>query len=194
MSFSNGRGARLARLLDDSSHRVRSLLRNWLGKEVKITGKADPENRRYTLTFIDQCLGTVGQADLIFAGKDVLPSEVRCRVYAGQTDGAPGVDPGIGERRAMMEKISGKAEELFIDRVRWRVSYHIGGEIVGTLEIIDVDANMTDMTRVKNKAYGDAPPGTDMIRLVAPDGTTMTRTAKKRWVRGPAAACGPIAG
>ena len=83
------------------------------GGQVK-PDQADPANHLYALTFIDQGLGMVGWADLIFAGKDMLPSEVRCRVYAGQAGYAPGGDPGIEEREAMMERLSGKTEELFI--------------------------------------------------------------------------------
>jgi hypothetical protein len=175
---------RLAGFLADRASSVKGRLGIWLGEEVKITGKADPGKLLYTLTFIDLKLGPVGQADLIFAGKDVLPSDVRFRVYAGQAGDActaPGSDPCIEERKAMMKRISEKTEELFIQRVLWRVSYHSGGELIGTKEIIDIDA---DMTRVKTKAYDGAPPGTDMIKLVTPDGKALFRTEKKHWVRG----------
>jgi hypothetical protein len=62
----------------------------------------------------------------------MLPSGVRFRVYAGQAGDITGNESGIGERRAMMERISGKTEVLFINRALWRVSYHSGGELIGS--------------------------------------------------------------
>lgn len=68
--------------------------------------------------------------------------------------------------------------------MRWLVSYYAGGRLTGTREIIDVDLGA--LMRVKTRAYHGAPPGTDMITLVTPEGKALLRTEKKHWVRGDA--------
>jgi hypothetical protein len=146
-----------------------------LGGEVKITGRADPDNMRYVLTFVDAGRGPLGQADLIYAGEQALPAGVRCRVYAG---GLPDGSRDMDWRRAVMEKIYREAEKLFVSAKTWRVSYYCGEELLEARETTD-----EDMARVKAAAYRGAPPGTDMIRLTTPEGKTLIRTAKKRWVR-----------
>ena len=172
---------RLQLYLIKVSDRIRNQLRNWLaqeGREVRITGGADPDSQVCTLTFADSLLGTVGKADLVFKGMLALPSEVRCRVYAGPGV-LPGVAPDVEARRELMKKIHAKTEELFVVKISvWRATYHSGDEQAGELEITDAD-----ITRVKQIAWHSAPPGTDMIRLVTPDGCALIRTAKKRWVR-----------
>jgi hypothetical protein len=166
---------RLARYLAWQSRPTKDSLGNMLGGEVKITGRADPDNLRYTLTFIDASRGPLGQADLIYAGEHVLPSEVRCRVYAG---GLPDGSRDTDGCRAAMERIYREAEKLFVRARTWRVSYYCGKDLLETRETTD-----DDMARVKSVAYHSAPPGADMIKLTTPEGRTLIRTAKKHWVR-----------
>jgi hypothetical protein len=167
--------ARLASYLTERSNATKDLLVNILGGEIKITGRADPQNLCYTLTFTDADSGPLGQADLIYAGEYVLPTEVRCRVYAG---GLPDGSPDMDGRRAIMTKIRGEAEKLFVRARTWRISYYCGEDLLGARETTD-----DDMARVKDMAYHGAPPGADMIKLTTPEGRTLIRTAKKHWVR-----------
>jgi hypothetical protein len=62
--------------------------------------------------------------------------------------------------------------------MKWTASYYGGGSVIRTLEIQEEDA-----FRAKSIAYHSAPEGSDMIKLLSPDGKTLVRTSRKHWIR-----------
>jgi hypothetical protein len=171
---------RLAEYLAGRMDRVRSQLEKLLGGGVKITGRVHTKGKLCTMTFTDASLGVVGQTDLVFSGSRAMPGEVRSRVYSGPGGPSGDTDRGadIEARKDLMKRISAEAERLFIPgpEPQWHVSYHDSGGLTGT-KVITCES----IERAKEIAYCEAPSGTDIIKLVTPDGETLTRTRKKRW-------------
>jgi hypothetical protein len=168
---------RLERHIVQASNPTVTHLRNWLGEETEIKGRADARNMIFTITFNHRCLGALGQVDLVFEGERAMPSDVSVRIRLSD---APGEPAGVDERIVMMRKIYNKAVKQFVMKLRWRILYYSGEELLESRIVID-----DRITSVKGLAYHNSPPGTDMIKLIPPKGQggTLIRTAKKRWAR-----------
>ncbi|MDR1206453.1 MAG: hypothetical protein LBL26_13405 [Peptococcaceae bacterium] len=169
---------RLKRHLAQESQAAMVMLARWLGDDTEITGEADAENLRFTMTFAHKRLGTLGRLDLIFESERVLPREVDASVCIGAC-GVPDRPEDVDERRVMMWKIYRRTRNLLVLKSCWRILYYRGGELLESRDVID-----DNMARVKGMAYRGSPPGSDMIKLVPPKGKgrTLIRTAKKQWV------------
>jgi hypothetical protein len=164
--------ARLILYLTEKSCPVMAQLQNWLGRDVKIMGCADPEALTYTMEFSGRNLGTLGQICLKFGGEYVSPTGLECSFYTGVIERSE-------ERVAIMKEIDKKTRELFHRNTRWVIRFFRGDELLETRSVID-----ENIVRVKGSAYKTAPEGTDMIKLRKPNGKTLIRTKKKHWTRG----------
>jgi hypothetical protein len=153
------------------------LLEDCLGEEVEIKERADEQNMTFTMTFTHRRLGTLGEVDLVYEGRRVLPRGVNARICIGD-GGVPDEPAHVGKRRAMMKEIYRKAQKQFILKLRWGIFYYRGGKLLESRTVAG-----DDITKVKELAYRGRPRGTDMIKLVPPGGQggTLIYTESKQW-------------
>jgi hypothetical protein len=155
-----------------------ALLEDWLGGEAEIKERADERKMTFTMTFIHRRLGTLGELDLVYGGRQALPRGVNARICIGD-GGVPDEPAHVGKRRAMMEEIYSKAQKQFILRLRWGIFYYWRDRLLESRTVAG-----DNITKVKDLAYRGRPRGTDMIKLVPPKGQggTLIYTEDKQWV------------
>jgi hypothetical protein len=166
--------------IEETSRPVMKRLENWLGGEVKVEGKEDAEHLRFTMTFTHECLGLLGQVNLIFEEGSLSPLPFRVTktlALTGVLD-TPEERAAARKRKAALNKILGETKKLFIVKPPWRILYYRGGELIEMRS----KTNET-MKKVARAAYSEAPPGADTVKLMSPKGKTLIRKENKQWVR-----------